>query len=152
MDLIRYLHVEQNYCLVGLEPLTANVKVATVLGSIPASFRHSGIWGVAEETMLNKVHTKTNKKISLKIRVVDPDPHGSALIWVAGSRSVFKMRIQIKEGKNEITQKNRRRKKYSCVKLLDVLFWGLKASPIAWASFREALGTSKLQFLIKKNI
>ncbi len=35
-------------------------------------------------------------------RVSDPDPHGSALIWVGGSGSAFKLRIQIRiqEGKN----------------------------------------------------
>ncbi len=32
-----------------------------------------------------------------------------------------------------------------------VLFWWLKASPVAWTSF-IVLGTSKLQFLIKNNI
>jgi hypothetical protein len=33
----------------------------------------------------------------------DPDPHGSALIWVAGSGSAFTLRIQIRiqEGKND---------------------------------------------------
>ncbi len=36
-------------------------------------------------------------------RVSDPDPHGSALIWVAGSGSAFKLLIQIRiqEGKND---------------------------------------------------
>ncbi len=38
--------------------LTANTKVATVLGSIPASSRHSGIWGTADEAVSNKVHFK----------------------------------------------------------------------------------------------
>ncbi len=32
---------------------------------------------------------------------------------------------------------------------LDVLFWGLKISPVAWTSFAEAR-ISKLQFLIEK--
>jgi hypothetical protein len=34
--------------------------------------------------------------------------------------------------------------------VLDVLFCVLKASPIAWRSFMEGLGISKLQFLIKR--
>ncbi len=34
--------------------------------------------------------------------------------------------------------------------MLDVLFWGLKASPVDSAFFVEALEISKLQFLIKK--
>ncbi len=36
-------------------------------------------------------------------RVSDPDPHGSALIWVAGSGSgsAFKLRTRIQEGKND---------------------------------------------------
>ncbi len=37
---------------------------------------------------------------SVVARVSDPDPHGSALIWVAGSGSAFKLRIRIQEGKN----------------------------------------------------
>ncbi len=41
--------------------------------------------------------------VPMKIRVSDPypDPHGSALIWVAGSGSAFKLRIRIQEGKND---------------------------------------------------
>ncbi len=34
-------------------------------------------------------------------RVSDPDPHGSALIWVAGSGSAFKLRIRIQESKKD---------------------------------------------------
>ncbi len=35
--------------------------------------------------------------------------------------------------------------------MLDVLFWGLKASPVAWTSFKDVgLEISKLQFLKKK--
>ncbi len=29
-------------------------------------------------------------------------------------------------------------KEMSCFEVLDVLFWGLKASPVAWTSFMEA--------------
>ncbi len=41
-----------------LERLTANAKVVTVLGSIPASSEHTGIWVAANEAQLNKVHKK----------------------------------------------------------------------------------------------
>ncbi len=46
---------------VWLERLTANVKVATVLGSMiyPSILRHSGIRGAAVEAMLNEVHKKS---------------------------------------------------------------------------------------------
>ncbi len=47
-----------------LQRLTANAKVAAVLGSIPASSDNSGIWEAAEEAVLNKVHEK-NQKIPL---------------------------------------------------------------------------------------
>ncbi len=45
---------------------------------------------------------------------------------------------------------NRKSEEISCFEMLDVLFWGLKASPVAWTSFMEAYRISKLQFLIKK--
>ncbi len=69
----------------------------------------------------------------------DPDPHGSALIWAAGSGSAYKLRIRIRiqEGKN-YQKKIEKRKEFSSFEVLDVLFWGLKASPVAWASFMEA--------------
>jgi hypothetical protein len=34
--------------------------------------------------------------------------------------------------------KNRKSTEFSCFEELDVLFWGLKASHVAWASFMEA--------------
>jgi hypothetical protein len=50
-----------------LEPLTVNAEVATVLGSIPASsLRHSGIWGAADEAVLNTVHVHRRRKKSKK--------------------------------------------------------------------------------------
>jgi hypothetical protein len=36
--------------------------------------------------------------------------------------------------------------------VLDVLFWGLIASPVAWTSFMEAQGKVNSNFFIKKNI
>jgi len=46
----------------------------------------------------------------LRSRVSDPypDPHGSALIWAAGSGSAYKLRIRIHEGL-KMTPKNRKR-------------------------------------------
>ncbi len=57
---------------------------------------------------------------------------GSALIWVAGSGSGSR--------RAKMTPKYRKSKDFSCFEMLDVLFWGLKASPspVACASFMEA--------------
>jgi hypothetical protein len=40
--------------------------------------------------------------------------------------------------KAKMTHKNRKSKEISCFEVLDVLFSGLKASPVAWTSFMEA--------------
>jgi hypothetical protein len=40
----------------------------------------------------------------------------------------------------KITHKNIKSTEFSCFEVLDVLFRGLKASPVAWASFMEAQG------------
>jgi hypothetical protein len=44
------------YLAEWLERLDVNAKVATVLCSISASSLHSGIWGVADEAVVNNVH------------------------------------------------------------------------------------------------
>ncbi len=66
---------------------------------------------------------------------------GSGLIWAAGSGSgsayKLRIRIRIQEGKNG-PKKLKKGQNYSSFEVLDVLFWGLKASPVAWASFMEA--------------
>jgi hypothetical protein len=49
------------------------------------------------------------------------------------------MRIRIQEGKKD-SQKLKKRKEISCFEVLNVLFSGLTASPVAWASFVEAKG------------
>jgi hypothetical protein len=46
--------------------------------------------------------------------------------------------IRIQESKND-PQKKKKSKEISCFELLDVLFLGLKASPVAWASFIEPM-------------
>jgi hypothetical protein len=75
---------------------------------------------------------------------VDPDLHGSALIFVSWSR------IRIKEGKSY--QKSRRiKKEILSLQLLDNLFGGLEIST-AWMSFMEAYGQiNKPQVLVFKN-
>ncbi len=52
------------------ERLTANAEVATDQGSTPhpGILRHNGIWGAADETVLNKVLEKP-KKSSLIITI-----------------------------------------------------------------------------------
>jgi hypothetical protein len=54
----------------------------------------------------------------------------------SGSGSAFKLLIRIQEGKND--PQNRKSTEFSCFEVLDVLFGGLKAAPVAWASFMEA--------------
>jgi hypothetical protein len=59
------------------------------------------------------------------MRSVDPNPDSES-----GSR-------RPKEGK--MTHINRKKvKKFLCFEVLDVLFWGLKASSVTWTSFMEA--------------
>jgi hypothetical protein len=60
---------------------------------------------------------------------VDPDLHGSALIFVSWSR------IRIQEGKNY--PKKQYKKEILSLQMLDNLFGGLEFS-IAWTSFMEA--------------
>ncbi len=65
-------------------------------------------------------------------RVVDPDPYGSALIWVVGSGSGSR--------RAKMTHKYWKKLRIFMFRsgVLDVLIWGLKASPVACASFMEA--------------
>ncbi len=64
------------------ERLTVNVKDATVLGSIPASFDTSGIWGTADDTVLNKYLPYLFKKI----------PKIPLKIWGEAEKAVWKKR------------------------------------------------------------
>jgi hypothetical protein len=60
----------------------------------------------------------------------DPDPN---LIRIQGgsvSGSGFAIQIRIQEGKNSF--KNIEKVNNFIFEVLDVLFWGLKASPVAW--------------------
>jgi len=59
--------------------------------------------------------------------LLDPDPHSNCGSGT-GSRRAKKF------------NKNRKRTEFSCFEVLDVLFSGLKASPVAWPSFMEAQG------------
>jgi hypothetical protein len=59
---------------------------------------------------------------------VDPDPHGFTLVLVSWIRILMGMRIWIQKGKND--QQNRKSEEISCSEVMDVLFQGLKASPL----------------------
>jgi hypothetical protein len=49
------------------------------------------------------------------------------------------IRIRIQEGKNDL-QIYKKSKEFSCFEMLDVLFCGLMAFPVACASFMQAYG------------
>ncbi len=83
-----------------------------------------------------------------KTRVVDPDPDGSALIWVAGSGSSFHMPIQIQEGINDPQKKNKV-KKFHVLNCWMSLLRAEGSSCSLGVPYR-GLGISKLQFLIEK--
>ncbi len=55
---------------------------------------------------------------------------------------VFQIRIQsgqwIRSSRAKMTHKNRISKEISCFEVLNVLFWGLMAFPVAWTSLTEA--------------
>jgi hypothetical protein len=63
------------------------------------------------------------------------------MILVSLVRTALGMLIWIlilnEKGKN-YPQKGKKGKKLQILKALDVFFWGLKASPVAWTSFIEA--------------
>ncbi len=77
----------------------------------------------------------------------DPDPHGSALIWVAGSGSAFKLLIRIQEGKND-PQKLR---KYRIFRFWSAgcLFFKAKGFSCSLGVLYGGLGIGKWKFLIK---
>ncbi len=56
-----------NHTFYSINKYAANVKVTTVLGSIPASGWQRGIWGAIDEAVLNKVLEKI-PKIPLKTK------------------------------------------------------------------------------------
>ncbi len=76
-----------------------------------------------------------------KSRVVDPDPHGSALILVAGSGSGFR--------RSKMTYICRTRKEFSCFEALDVFFWRAEGFSCSLCVL-YGLGITKLEFFIKK--
>ncbi len=57
-----------------------------------------------------------------------------------GLESVFWIRIQLGSGSESGSRRARIEKSYeiSCFEMLDVFFYGLKGSPVAWTSFMEA--------------
>jgi hypothetical protein len=77
------------------------------------------------ETLDNVSFFKNDMRYD-KINVSDPypDPH-----WFCSAGSGSR--------RTKITQKKGKREENFQFWLLDVLFWGLKASPVAWTSFME---------------
>jgi hypothetical protein len=63
---------------------------------------------------------------------------GSALIRGAGSGPDPHSNCGSGSRRAKMTHKKRKSTEFSCFEVLDVLFWGLKASSVAWASFMEA--------------
>ncbi len=45
---------------------------------------------------------------------------------------------KFRHGRAKMTNENRKNKEISCFEVLDFVFWGLKASSVAWTSFIEA--------------
>jgi hypothetical protein len=58
-------------------------------------------------------------RIGIRIQIADPAPDPGGKKWPT---------------------KIEKSTEFSCFEVLDVFFWGLKASPVAWASFMEAWG------------
>ncbi len=85
----------------------------------------------------------------------DPDPHGSALIWVAGSgsRSAFKLRIRIQiriqECKND-PQKLKKVQNFHVFLSTGCSLLRAEGFSCSLGVLYGGLGISKLQFLIKK--
>jgi hypothetical protein len=82
-------------------------------------------WGAEEKTTFRRVLTQLALlphqcfgpgSDLYSIRSADPDPGGQKLLT---KKFFFEI---------------------SCFEVLDALFWGLKASPVAWTSFMEAYG------------
>ncbi len=69
--------------------------------------------------------------IRIRIQIGDPDPDPGGQKWPT---------------KIETSTE------FSCFEVLDVHFWGLKASPVTWASFMGALGKVNCSFWSKKKI
>jgi hypothetical protein len=69
---------------------------------------------------------------------------GSGSAWIRINLSCWiriRIRIQIPDpdpGRQKLPTKIEKSLEFSCFEVLDVLFSGLKASPVAWASFMEA--------------
>ncbi len=78
--------------------------------------------------------------------ILDPGSQGfgSGSAWIRINLSCWiriRIRIQIADpdpGRQKWPQKIEKRTEFSSFEVLDVLFWGLKASPVAWESFMEA--------------
>jgi hypothetical protein len=84
---------------------------------------------------------------------LDPDPHGSAIIGVAGSGSgsVYKLqiRIRIQEGK-KMTHKNREKSRIFMFLSTECSLLRAEGFSCNLGVLYGGLGTSKLQYLMKK--
>jgi hypothetical protein len=78
-------------------------------------------WGQAGFRIRIRIRIRINLlcwiRILIRIQIADPDPDPEGQKW---------------------PKKIEKSTEFSCFEVLDVLFWGLKASPVAWASFMEA--------------
>ncbi len=81
--------------------------------------------------------------------VVDPDPHGSTLIWDAISGSAFWMRIRIQEGKND-TQILKQVKNCHVLKCWMTSLLRAEGFSCSLCVLYGGLRISKLQFSIQK--
>ncbi len=78
-----------------------------------------------DEFMVRKLFQHSPAVLRIRIRT---DPHS---FWSAGSGSAVGIRIR----RAKINHKS---EENSSLEVLDVLFWGMKTSPVAWTSFMEA--------------
>ncbi len=104
--------------------------LARFLSTAKLSINESTI--INQSTMLSEIF---DVRASLSQGCGSGSGSGSALIWVAGSGSAFWIRILIHESK--MTPNKERVQRYHVLKYW-MFSWGLKASPVACASFMEA--------------
>ncbi len=99
------------------------------------------LWLSALFTLRNEDQDRNNYRLGLQ--------SVSRILIRVGSTLVLVGWIRIQKGKNE--RKNRKSGEISCFEVLNILFWGLKASPLARTDvLYKGVRISKYKFLIKK--
>ncbi len=88
------------------------------------------------------------QKCLLNIRVSDPDPHGSALIWVAGSGSAFNCGSGSGSRRAKMTHKNRKKSRIFMILSTGCSLLRAEGFSCSLGVLYGGLGISKLQFLI----